>query len=134
MAQRIYDTARVQRTSQVSFIRDRLDQSLPRPLWLEWLPSSPRWSLRFQHQCSICMTSSFLGFQRSMTFQNGVLSGHDLTHHFNDDRASISYSSASGGVPQNRLLQVRACPHPPPPPVTTSQPAVRAGEPPGSQV
>ena len=28
MGQRVYDTARVQRTSQVAFIRDRLDQGL----------------------------------------------------------------------------------------------------------
>ena len=82
---------------------------------------------------TVSITSGFPGFQRSMTFQNGVLSGHDLTHHFTDDRASISYSSANGGVHQTRSLQVPPCSPPPPPPMSMPQPAVRAGEPSGSQ-
>ena len=67
-----------------------------------------------------------------MTFHEGVWFGHDLTHHFTDDRAAISYSLPSGGVHQTRSLQIPSCP-PPPPPVPASQSAARAGEPPGSQ-
>ena len=81
---------------------------------------------------TISITSGFPGFQRSMTFQEGVWFGHDLTHHFTDDRAAISYSLPSGGVHQTRSLQIPSCP-PPPPPVPASQSAARAGEPPGSQ-
>ena len=51
---------------------------------------------------SVTITSAFPGYQRSMRYQNGTWSGHNLTHHFNDDRASISHSSTNGGLPQNR--------------------------------
>ena len=66
-----------------------------------------------------------------MIFQDGVWSGHDLTHHFTDDRAAISYSPANGGVHQTSSMQMPPCAPPPPIPVPRS--AVRAGEPPGSQ-
>ena len=80
---------------------------------------------------TISITSGFPGFQRFMTFQDGVWSGHDLTHHLTDDRAAISYTSANGGVHQTRTIQVSSCPPPPPPPPPTSKPQqdLRAREP-----
>ena len=134
--QRVYDTARVKRTPQIAFIRDRLDQGLS-PATVAGVAAIIA-QMESQAQApmlTISITSGFPGFQRSMTFQDGVWCGHDLTHHFMDDRAAISYSPANGGVHQTKSLQIPSCPPPPPPPppVTTPQPAVRAGEPPGSQ-
>ena len=83
---------------------------------------------------SVTITSGFPGFQRSMTFRNGTWSGHDLTYHFHNYRASIYHSPANGGVHLNRSLQVPVSPPPPPPPpVAVQQFTARAGEPPGSQ-
>ena len=133
MGQRIYDTARVQRTSQVAFIRDRLDQGLSSATVAGVAAIIAQMESQTQApMLTISITSGFPGFQRSMTFQEGVWFGHDLTHHFTDDRAAISYSLPSGGVHQTSSLQIPSCP-PPPPPVPASQSAARAGEPPGSQ-
>ena len=75
---------------------------------------------------SVTITSSaFPVFQRSKTFKNGALSGHDLTHHFHDDRASISYSSASRSVQQSRPLQLFAAPPPPQQTLQHAPPQVR---------
>ena len=107
MGQRVYDTARVQRTSQVAFIRDRLDQGLS-PATVAGVAAVIA-QMESQTQApmlTISITSGFPGFQRSMTFQEGVWSGHDLTHHVTDDRAAISYSLANGGVHQTRSMQV----------------------------
>ena len=133
MGQRIYDTARVQRTSQVAFIRDRLDQGLSSATVAGVAAIIAQMESQTQApMLTISITSGFPGFQRSMTFHEGVWFGHDLTHHFTDDRAAISNSLPSGGVHQTRSLQIPSCP-PPPPPVPASQSAARAGEPPGSQ-
>ena len=78
MGQRIYDTSAVHRISDAE-----MESQIQAPL------------------LSVTITSAFPGFQRSMTYQNGTWSCHVLTHHFHDDRASISYSSASRGVQQN---------------------------------
>ena len=67
-----------------------------------------------------------------MSYQNGTWSGHDLTHHFHDDRASISYSSTNGGMQQNRPLQLIAAPTVPQQPLQPPPPQVR--EPSGSPV
>ena len=133
MGQRVYDTARVQRTSQVAFIRDRLDQGLS-PATVAGVAAvlAQKESQIQAPMLTLSITSGFPGFQRSMTFQDGVWSGHDLTHHFTDDRAAISYSPANGGVHQTISMQMPPCP-PPPPPIPVPQSAVRAGEPPGSQ-
>ena len=81
---------------------------------------------------SVTITSAFSSFQRLMTFQNGIWFGHDVTHHFNDDPVSISYSSTRKDVPQNRPLQLHATPPqvPPQPAMPAIQPQVR--EPAGS--
>ena len=132
MGQRVYDTARVQRTSQVAFIRDRLDQSLSPDAVAGVAATIAQIESQIQAPMpTISITSGFPGFQRSMTFQDGVWSGHDLTHHFTDDRAAISYNSANGGVHQTRTMQVPSCPPlpPPPPPTSKPQPDVRAREP-----
>ena len=129
LGQRVYDTARVQRTPQIAFIRDRLDQGLS-PATVAGVAAIIA-QMESQVQApmlTISITSGFPGFQRSMTFQDGVWHGHDLTHHFTDDRAAISYSPANGGVRQARSLQIPSCPPPPPPPPPASmpQPVVRA--------
>ena len=73
MGQRIYDTARVQRTSQVAFIRDRLDQGLS-PAAVAGVAAIIA-QIESQIQApmlTISITSGFPGFQRFMTFQDGV--------------------------------------------------------------
>ena len=130
----MYDTARVQRTSQAAFIRDRLDQGLSPATVAGVTAVIAQMESQIQTpMLTISITSGFPGFQRSMTFQDGVWSGHDLIHHFTDDRAAIFYSSANGGVHQTRSMQVPSCPPPPPPPTSVPLPAARAGEPRGSQ-
>ena len=129
LGQRVYDTARVQRTPQIAFIRDRLDQGLS-PATVAGVAAIIA-QMESQVQApmlTISITSGFPGFQRSMTYQDGVWHGHDLTHHFTDDRAAISYSPANGGVHQTRSLQIPSCPPPPPPPppASTPQTVVRA--------
>ena len=107
MGARIYDTARVQRTSQVAFIRDRLDQGLSSATVAGVAAIIAQMESQTQApMLTISITSGFPGFQRSMTFHEGVWFGHDLTHHFTDDRAAISYSLPSGGVHQTRSLQI----------------------------
>ena len=135
MGQRVYDTARVQRSSQVAFIRDRLDLSPAAVAGVAAIIAQIESQIQAP-MLTISITSGFPGFQRSMTFQDGVWSGHDLTHHFTDDRAATSYTSANGGVHQTRTMQVPSCPPPPPPPPPTSNPEqnIRAREPPGSPV
>ena len=111
MGQRVYDTARVQRTSQITFIRDRLDQGLSPAAVAGVAAVIPQMESQIHApMLTLSITSGFSGFQRSMTFQDGVWSGHDLTHHFTDDRAAISYSSANGGVHQTRSMQLPSCP------------------------
>ena len=134
MGQRIYDTTRVVRTSQIAFIRNRLDQGLYPATVAGVAAVMAQMESQVQDPLlSISITSGFPGIQRSMTFQNGMWSGDDLTHHFHDDKASISYNLSSGGIHQNQSLQIPAdAPLPPPPPVLTSLPTARAGEPPGS--
>ena len=133
--QRVYDTARVQRTSQVAFIRDRLDQGLSPATVAGVAAVIAQMESQIQApMLTLSITSGFPGFQRSMTFQDGVWSGHDLTHHFTDDRAAFSYSPANGGVHQTSSMQMPPCSTPPPPPpIPMPQSAVRAGEPPCSQ-
>ena len=123
LGQRVYDTARVQRTPQIAFIRDRLDQGLS-PATVAGVAAiiAQMESQVHAPMLTISITSGFPGFQRSMTFQDGVWHGHDLTHHFTDDRAAISYSPANGGVHQTRSLQIPSCPPPPPPPPPVSMP------------
>ena len=130
----IYDTTRVLRTSQTAFIRDRLDQGLSPATVAGVTAVIAQMGSQVQTPLlSISIISGFPGFQRSMTFQNVTWSGHDLTHHFHDDRASISYNPSSGGMHQKQSLQIPADPPLPPPlPVPTSLPTVRAGEPPSS--
>ena len=48
--QRIYDTTRVVRTSQIAFIRDRLDQGLSPPT-VAGLAAVIDQSLKFRHPC-----------------------------------------------------------------------------------
>ena len=129
LGQRVYDTARVQRTPQIAFIRDTIDQGLS-PATVAGVAAIIA-QMESQVQApmlTISITSGFPGFQRSMTYQDGVWHGHDLTHHFTDDRAAISYSPANGGVHQTRSLQIPSCPPPPPPPppASTPQTVVRA--------
>ena len=82
MGQRIHDTTRVVRTSQTAFIRDRLDQGLSPATVAGVAVIIAQMESQVQAPLlSISITSGFPGFQRSMTFQNGVWSGHDLTHH-----------------------------------------------------
>ena len=135
MGQRVYDTARVQRTSQIAFIRDRLDQGLSSAAVAGVAAIIAQMESQIHApMLTISITSGFPGFQRSRTFQDGVWSGHDLTHHFTDDRAAISYSFANGVVHQTRSMQVPSCPPPPPPPPQSSMPQsdARAREPAGS--
>ena len=132
LGQRVYDTARVQRTPQIAFIRDRLDQGLSPAAVAGVAAIIAQMESQLQApMLTISITSGFPGFQRSMTYQDGVWHGHDLTHHFTDDRAAISYSLANGGVHQTRPLQIPSCPPPPPPPppVPTPQAVVRARTP-----
>ena len=113
MGQGVYDTARVQRTSQVAFISDRLDQGLSPATVAGVAAVIAQMESQIQApMLTISITSGFPGFQRSMTFQDGVWSGHDLTHHFTDDCAAISYSPANGGVHQTRSMQMPTCQHP----------------------
>ena len=132
LGQRVYDTARVQRTPQIAFIRDRLDQGLSPAAVAGVAAIIAQMESQLQApMLTISITSGFPGFQRSMTYQDGVWHGHDLTHHFTDDRAAISYSPANGGVHQTRPLQIPSCPPPPPPPppAPTPQAVVRARTP-----
>ena len=123
MGQRVYDTARVQRTPLIAFIRDRLDQGLSPATVAGVAAIIAQMESQVQDpMLTISVTSGFPGFQRPMTFQDGVWHGHDLTHHFTDDRAAISYSPANGGVHQTRSLQIPSCPPPPPPPPPVSMP------------
>ena len=69
MGQRIYDTARVQRTSQVAFIRDRLDQGLSSATVAGVAAIIAQMESQTQApMLTISITSGFPGFQRSMTF------------------------------------------------------------------
>ena len=112
MGQRVYDTARVQRTSQVAFIRDRLDQGLSPATVAGVAAIIAQMESQIQApMLTLSITSGFPGFKRSMTFQDGVWSGHDLTHHFTDDRAAISYSPANGGVHQTSSMQMPPAHH-----------------------
>ena len=132
LGQRDYDTASVQRTPQIAFIRDRLDQGLSPATVAGVAAIIAQMESQLQApMLTISITSGFPGFQRSMTYQDGVWHGHDLTHHFTDDRAAISYSPANGGVHQTRSLQIPSCPPPPPPPppASTPQAVVRARTP-----
>ena len=111
LGQRVYDTARVRRTPQIAFIRDRLDQGLSPATVAGVAAIIAQMESQIQApMLTISITSGFPGFQRSMTYQDGVWHGHDLTHHFTDDRAAISYSPANGGVHQTRSLQIPSCP------------------------
>ena len=79
LGQRVYDTARVQRTPQIAFIRDRLDQGLS-PATVAGVAAIIA-QMESQVQApmlTISITSGFPGFQRSMTYQDGVWHGHDL--------------------------------------------------------
>ena len=91
MGQRIYDTSSKHRISQAAPVRDRLTADIS-PATVTGLAA-----MIAQMECqlqaplsSVTITSAFPGFQLSMTYQNGTWSGNDLTHHFHDDRASIS--------------------------------------------
>ena len=127
----IYDTSAVYRISQASLVRDRIANGVSPAMRTRIAAKMPQMESQIQAPLlSVTITSAFLGFQRSKTYQNGTWSGHDLTHHFHDDRAPISYSSVSRGVQQNRHLQLFAAP---PLPQQTLQPAhLRAREPAGS--
>ena len=65
----VYDTARVQRTSQVAFIRDRLDQCLSPAAVAGVAAIIAQIGSQIQApMLTISITSGFPGFQRSMTF------------------------------------------------------------------
>ena len=71
LGQRVYDTARVQRTPQIAFIRDRLDQGLS-PATVAGVAAIIA-QMESQVQApmlTISITSGFPGFQRSMTYQD----------------------------------------------------------------
>ena len=55
---------------------------------------------------TLTITSAFPGFSRYMMFRNGVWSGHDLAHHFTEDRSSISFSPTNRGVEQDQPSRV----------------------------
>ena len=111
MGQRIYDTASVNRISQSALVRDRLTAGVAPATVTGLAAILAQMESRVQAPLlSVTITSAFPGFQRSMSYQNGTWSGHDLTHHFHDDCASISYSPANGGTQQNRPLQLFAAP------------------------
>ena len=105
MGQRIYDTTSVHRISQVALVRDHLTAGIS-PATVPG-PAAIIAQMESQLQApllSVTITSAFPGFRRSMSYQNGTWSGHDSTHHFHDDRASISYSSTNGGVQRNKIV------------------------------
>ena len=75
MGQRVYDTGRVQRSSQVAFIRDRLDQGLSPATVAGVAAVIAQMESQIQApMLTLSITSGFPGFQRSMTFQDGVWS------------------------------------------------------------
>ena len=91
MGQRIDDTSAVHRILQAAIPRDRLINGVS-PATVTGL-AAIKAQMESQIQAplpSVAITSAFPGFQRSMTYQNGTWTGHDLTHHFHDVRASIS--------------------------------------------
>ena len=131
MGQRIYDTTSVHRISEVALVRDRLTAFIS-PATMTGLAAKIT-QMKSRHQAPLLLatiTSAFPGFQRTMSYQNGTWSGHDLTHHFHDGRASISYSSTNGGLQQNCPLQLFAAPTLPQQPLESPPP--QAGEPVGS--
>ena len=114
MGQRIYDTSSVHRISQGALVRHLLTTGISPATVTEIVVMIAQMESQIQAPfLSVTITSAFPGFQRSMTYQSGTWSGHDLTHHFHDHRASISYSSASRGVRQNRPRQLFAATAPP---------------------
>ena len=114
MGQRIYDTSSVHRISQAALVRNRLTDGISPATVTGFAAMIAKMESQLQDPLlSITITSTFPGFQRFMTYQNGNWSGHDFTHHLHDDRASTSYSSTSGGVQQNRPRQLFAAPAPP---------------------
>ena len=118
MDQRIYDTTSVHRITQAALVRDRLTAGIT-PATVTGIAAVIA-QMESQLQApllTVTITSAFPGFQRSMSYQNGsslklweAWSEHGLTHHFHDDRASISYSSTNGGMQHNRPLQLFATP------------------------
>ena len=77
LGQRIYDTARVSRTSQASLVRVRLDQCMS-PVTVAGVAAIIA-QMESQMQApllSVTITSGFPGFQRSMKLQNRPWSGH----------------------------------------------------------
>ena len=91
MGQRLYDTSSVHRISQAALVKDRLTAGIS-PTTVTGLAAMIA-QMESQLQApllSVTITSAFPGFQRSITYQNAKWSGHDLTHHFHDDRALFS--------------------------------------------
>ena len=90
MGQRV--TEQVQRFSQIELITNNLDAGLY-PAMVTGLAAVLA-QMQSQEQgpmLTVSFTASIPGYQRSMSLTNGVLSGHDLTHHFYDVRSSLSY-------------------------------------------
>ena len=111
MGQRIYDTTSVHRISQDALVRDRLTAGVTPATVTGLAAVIARMESHFQAPLlSVTMTSAFPGFQRSLSYQNGTWSGHDLTHHFHDDSESILNNSTNEGMQQNRPLQLIATP------------------------
>ena len=107
MGQQIYDTTSVHPISQTDFVRDRLANGISSATVTSLEAMLTKMETHIQAPLlSVTLTSAFPGFQRSMTFQNGTRSDHDLTHHSHDDGASILYGSASGVEQQKRPLRL----------------------------
>ena len=128
--QRVYDTGHVHRISQSALVENRLTAGVS-PTVIAGLAAILA-QMESQEQApllTLTITPAFPGFSRSMTYQNGVWSGHDLTHHFTDDRSSISYSPSNRGVEQNQSLRLHTLNSMPP----TTPLQSRAAEPTGSR-
>ena len=83
MAQRIYDNTSVVRISQAVIVGVRLTAGITPAtvIALAAVIAQMESQLQAPH-LSVTITSAFPGFQRSMSYQNGTWSGHDLTHRF----------------------------------------------------
>ena len=113
MGQRV--TAQVQRVSQTELVINNLEAGIS-PAMVTGLAAVFA-QLQSQEQVpmlTISITASIPGYQRSLFFGNGVWSGYDLTHHFYDDRSSLSYGPPHNRKEQGQSLQLPSNPLPPP--------------------
>ena len=92
-SQRVYDTGHVQRISQSALVENRLVAGISATVVTGLASILGQMECQDQAlQLTLTITSAFPGFSRSMMLQHGVWSGHDLAHHFSDDRSSIFFS------------------------------------------